>query len=117
MIIHNAWQLDFNMILSFFEPNIQATRNLIDLGRACADASSLRILFTSSVGIASSWDRTLGEYPETIVEEAKYAIGGGYGEAKYVAERVSYWFQFEPSNFMDHIRFWQRADFKVAPLE
>ncbi|KAF8547028.1 acetyl-CoA synthetase-like protein, partial [Imleria badia] len=31
MIIHNAWRLDFNLSLASFEPNVKATRNLVDL--------------------------------------------------------------------------------------
>ncbi|KAJ3488351.1 hypothetical protein NLJ89_g11625 [Agrocybe chaxingu] len=90
VIIHNAWKLDFNLSLSSFEPNVQSTRNLIDLARSSEHASSLRFLFTSSISSAFSWDRTLGPYPEAIVTDAKYAVGNGYGESKYVAERDKY---------------------------
>lgn len=89
VIIHNAWRLDFNLQLPSFEPNVRATRNLIDLARATAAGASTKFLFTSSVASALSWDRSKGSYPEEIISDAKYAVGNGYGEAKYVAERVS----------------------------
>lgn len=88
MVIHNAWRLDFNLSLSSFEANIRGTRNLIDFARSAEHAATLRFLFTSSVSSAFSWDKARGAYPEDIVKDAKYAVGSGYGESKYVAERV-----------------------------
>ncbi|KAH7890598.1 acetyl-CoA synthetase-like protein [Phlebopus sp. FC_14] len=89
-IIHNAWRLDFNLSLSSFEPNIRATRNLVDLGLASPYQSSnpIRFLFTSSIGSASSWDRTRGSVPEEVILDPGVAVGTGYGESKYVAERI-----------------------------
>jgi hypothetical protein len=46
-------------------------------------------LFTSSIASTQSWDSSLGKYPEEHVEDVKYARGAGYGESKYVSERVS----------------------------
>ncbi|KAH9475986.1 putative NRPS-like protein biosynthetic cluster [Psilocybe cubensis] len=88
IIIHNAWKLDFNQSLPSFEPNVQGTRNLIDLARASRFGSSVKFLFTSSVSSAYSWDKTHGPYPEEVVTDSRYAVGNGYGESKYVAERV-----------------------------
>ncbi|KAF9475758.1 putative aminoadipate reductase [Pholiota conissans] len=87
-IIHNAWRLDFNLMLSSFEPNVQGTRNLIDLARSSKNAASLKFLFTSSISSAFSWDQSLGAYPEEILKDARYAVGNGYGESKYVTERI-----------------------------
>lgn len=88
MIIHNAWRLDFNLTLASFESNVRGTRNLIDLARSGANNLILKFLFTSSIASAQSWDQSRGPYPEQLVSDAKYAVGGGYGEGKYVAERV-----------------------------
>lgn len=101
MIIHNAWRLDFNLALPSFEGNIRGTRNLIDFARSSRHASTLRFLFTSSVSSAQSWDRGKGPYPEEVQADATYAVGGGYGEGKYVTERVralSSYHCFRPSN-------------------
>ncbi|KAH9482033.1 Adenylate-forming reductase Nps11 [Psilocybe cubensis] len=87
-IIHNAWKLDFNQSLSSFEPNVRATRNLVALARSSAHTASLRFVFTSSISSAASWDQSLGAYPEEIVLDSRYAVGNGYGESKYVAERI-----------------------------
>ncbi|KAJ6457255.1 putative aminoadipate reductase [Mycena sanguinolenta] len=86
IIIHNAWNLDFNKALSSFEPHVKGTRNLIDLARQ--SKHQVRFLFASSVGSAFGWDRKLGPFPEELQLDANVAVGGGYGEAKYVCERI-----------------------------
>lgn len=88
MIIHNAWRLDFNLSLASFEPNVKATRNLVDLALDSRYSSSLRFVFTSSIGSAQSWDRERGPFPEEVQFDPSVAVGSGYGESKYVCERV-----------------------------
>ncbi|GLB33171.1 putative acetyl-CoA synthetase-like protein [Lyophyllum shimeji] len=88
VVIHNAWRLDFNLSLSSFESSIQGTRHLVDLLKSGPNASSARFVFTSSVASAQSWDKSRGPFPEEVITDASVAVGGGYGEAKYVAERV-----------------------------
>ncbi|KAF9067908.1 hypothetical protein BDP27DRAFT_1327979 [Rhodocollybia butyracea] len=89
IIIHNAWRLDFNLSLSSFEPHVRGTRNLIDLARSSRYVHWLRFLFTSSIGSAQSWDpTTMGPYPDKVVSDPKYAVGPGYGESKYISERI-----------------------------
>ncbi|KAJ6457244.1 putative aminoadipate reductase [Mycena sanguinolenta] len=88
IIIHNAWTLDFNKALLSFEPHIKGTRNLIDLARQSRVASGLRFLFTSSIASAQNWDQKRGPFPEELQLDASVAIGNGYGESKYVSERI-----------------------------
>ncbi|KAF7370103.1 Acetyl-CoA synthetase-like protein [Mycena sanguinolenta] len=88
IIIHNAWNLDFNKALSSFEPHVKGTCNLIDLARQSPQRNGIRFLFTSSVGSAFGWDRKLGPFPEELQLDANVAVGDGYGEAKYVCERI-----------------------------
>ncbi|KAG5652629.1 putative NRPS-like protein biosynthetic cluster [Sphagnurus paluster] len=88
VVIHNAWKLDFNLSLGSFESHIQATRHLLDLIRSGTNASSTRFIFTSSIASTQSWDTSRGPVPEEIILDASSAIGGGYGEAKYVADRI-----------------------------
>jgi len=89
VIIHNAWRLDFNLSLLSFELHVRATRNLVDMALASAHRKTLRFLFTSSIGSAHSWDRSRGLYPEEVLLDPSFAVGAGYGESKYVSERVS----------------------------
>ncbi|KAJ7636277.1 putative aminoadipate reductase [Roridomyces roridus] len=85
-IVHNAWMLDFNKSLSSFEGHVKGTRHIINLARDCKYAA--RVLFTSSVASASGWDQSKGAFPEEVQLDASVALGGGYGESKYVAERI-----------------------------
>ncbi|KZP21530.1 hypothetical protein FIBSPDRAFT_1044071 [Athelia psychrophila] len=88
VIIHNAWRLDFNLSLVSFEPNVRGTRNLIDLALHSQHASALRFLFTSTIASSQGWDGAKGAFPEEVQYDASTAVGGGYGEAKYVCERL-----------------------------
>ncbi|KAJ7360820.1 putative aminoadipate reductase [Mycena albidolilacea] len=88
VIIHNAWTLDFNKALSSFELHVKGTRNLIDLARQSPNQFGVRFLFTSSIASAQSWDQTLGPFPEKVQYDASVALGNGYGESKYVSERI-----------------------------
>ncbi|EPQ57812.1 acetyl-CoA synthetase-like protein [Gloeophyllum trabeum ATCC 11539] len=87
-VIHNAWRLDFNLSLSSFEPNIRATRNLIDFALTAKSGALVKFLFTSSIAVAQSWDQSKGQYPEEVISEPEYAVGAGYGEGKYVVEQI-----------------------------
>ncbi|KIJ66073.1 hypothetical protein HYDPIDRAFT_27271 [Hydnomerulius pinastri MD-312] len=87
-IIHNAYRLDFNLSLAPFEPNIRGTRNLIDLALSSAAKERIIFIFTSSIGAAQGWDKTNGPFPEEVQLDASVAVGSGYGESKYVCERI-----------------------------
>ncbi|KAL1679196.1 hypothetical protein EV122DRAFT_277408 [Schizophyllum commune] len=90
LIIHVAWRLDFNLGVNAFESSIRGTRALVDFARPASHVDSLRFVFTSSVGSTLSWDpRTRGPVPEELIEDPSVCVnGGGYGQGKYVAERV-----------------------------
>ncbi|KAF8215565.1 acetyl-CoA synthetase-like protein [Mycena galopus ATCC 62051] len=88
VVIHNAWTLDFNQTLSSFESHVKGTRNLIDLACQSTNEFGVRFLFTSSIASAQGWDQKLGLFPEEVQYDASVAIGNGYGESKYVSERI-----------------------------
>ncbi|KAI5884843.1 acetyl-CoA synthetase-like protein [Schizophyllum commune H4-8] len=90
LIIHVAWRLDFNLGVTAFESSIRGTRALVDFARATAHRDALRLLFTCSVASARSWDPLRqGPVPEELIEDPSVSVhGGGYGQGKYVAERV-----------------------------
>jgi thioester reductase-like protein len=90
VIVHGAWRLDFNLTLASFEGNVRGTRNLVDMARSSPHAADIRFLFMSSVSSAQSWDRSNGSYPEETLLDASHAVGSGYGEGKYVTERVRF---------------------------
>ncbi|KDN49451.1 hypothetical protein RSAG8_02153, partial [Rhizoctonia solani AG-8 WAC10335] len=86
-IIHNAWQVDFNWNLQSFEPNVQGTRHLVDLALNSTRKRAPRLIFTSSISVAGLGvpGRSLDE---DYITRSIIAPGFGYGESKYVAERV-----------------------------
>ncbi|KAJ3968093.1 male sterility protein-domain-containing protein [Lentinula raphanica] len=87
-IIHNAWLANLSLPLSAFDIHIQGTRTLIDMARLSERRNEIRFLFTSSISMTQNWDECQGPYPETLVMDAITAVGIGYGESKYVAERI-----------------------------
>lgn len=90
VIIHAAWRLDFNLGLGAFESSIRGTRTLVDFALQARYAETLRFLFTSSIASARGWDAASGgPVPEELIDNpAVSVLGGGYGQSKYVAERV-----------------------------
>ncbi|TIA90798.1 hypothetical protein E3P99_01418 [Wallemia hederae] len=85
VIIHNAWRVDFNVALQSFEPDITGVVNLCNL--AISSRHGAAIIFTSSIASVSRWP--VGEATvEQPVSDASVAVGMGYGESKFVGERI-----------------------------
>jgi nucleoside-diphosphate-sugar epimerase len=80
-----------------FESNIKGTRNVVDVALASPTPEHTRVLFTSSIGAVSGWRDISKPVPEEPIEDPFVCIGSGYGEAKYVAERV----RFLPAKLLD----------------
>ncbi|KAI9836987.1 MAG: hypothetical protein M1819_000636 [Sarea resinae] len=87
-VIHNAWQVDFNLPLESFESvHIRGVRHLIDF--AIESIQRAKIFFISSVSTIMSYSvRHKGKVPEEIIHDFDVAEGMGYGESKLVAERL-----------------------------
>ncbi|KAJ7573570.1 hypothetical protein C8J56DRAFT_982554 [Mycena floridula] len=86
MIIHVAWRLDFNLTLASFEPQIKGTTNLINFASNCE--RFLGFLFTSSISSAQGWPCPATLVPEEFIHDLTVAEGKGYGESKYIVERL-----------------------------
>lgn len=90
IIIHNAWQVNFNLSLQSFEPNIRGTRNLLDLAFDTASAPRYpRFLFTSSVSVAGFGGRDV-PLLEDYIRPGDSVEGNliGYAQSKLVAEQL-----------------------------
>ena len=76
-----------NLLLTSFELHVWGIRNLVDVALSSERDAPPQILFTSSVFMLINWkhDRRI---PEEPFHDPTYVIGGGYGEAKWVSERV-----------------------------
>ncbi|KAJ7618755.1 male sterility protein-domain-containing protein [Roridomyces roridus] len=86
-IIHNAWQVDFNLTLSSLEPCIAGTRNLVDFALTSPHTVPPRLLLVSSFGVFRNWPDS-SNAPEESILDPKVAVGSGYAESKWVAEQV-----------------------------
>ncbi|CAE6506561.1 unnamed protein product [Rhizoctonia solani] len=88
IIIHNAWQVNFNLSLQSFEPSIRGVRNLLNLAFCSTSPTGPpRFTFASSISVAgfAGHARRLNEVPVTL-EDAATSIG--YGQSKLVAEKL-----------------------------
>ena len=79
--------MNFNLALQSFEDQIAGVRRLVDV--AATAPRPVRLLVTSSIGIASAWPAGKGPVPEQILPDPEVAAGQGYGSSKYVVEHVS----------------------------
>ncbi|KAL8707220.1 MAG: hypothetical protein Q9220_007714 [cf. Caloplaca sp. 1 TL-2023] len=89
LIIHNQWQVDFNLALTSFKPHVAGVHNLITLS---SQSPGVRppIVFTSSIGTLGNWNaKHAGEkVPEHPFHDYSIPSATGYGESKYVSERI-----------------------------
>ncbi|KAI9761532.1 MAG: hypothetical protein M4579_000923 [Chaenotheca gracillima] len=86
-IVHNAWQVDFNLKLESFSPQLEGVRNLV----AFAAHSSRRphIFFISSVSSIQNPQRpAIDPVLEKVYEIFAMAQSLGYGESKHISERL-----------------------------
>ncbi|QRW09275.1 AMP binding enzyme [Ceratobasidium sp. AG-Ba] len=84
-IIHNAWQVNFNLTLQSFEPSIVGAKNLINL--AFNSVHRPRFVFTSSISAAGA-GRKGPSLPEEYIKFEDVGTGLGYGESKFVTEKI-----------------------------
>ncbi|KAL9084510.1 MAG: hypothetical protein Q9159_005206 [Coniocarpon cinnabarinum] len=89
-IIHNAWKVDFNHSLSSFEPvHIRGVANFIRFSQISPRRP--RIMFVSSIASVGNYHEPRNQWepvPEEILVNPNVAQQMGYGQSKYVAERI-----------------------------
>ncbi|RMJ07283.1 hypothetical protein CDV36_013107 [Fusarium kuroshium] len=87
-VIHNAWQVNFNLSVWSFESQIAGVSNLIQF---CSEARNpVHVCYISSIGVATNWSAThVDPVPEALVQDAS-APRTGYGASKMVAENLLY---------------------------
>ncbi|KAM0421219.1 hypothetical protein ACHAPT_010939 [Fusarium lateritium] len=85
-VIHNAWQVNFNLSIWSFESQIAGISNLIQF---CSEVrNTVHVCYISSIGVATNWSDThIGPVPEALVQDAA-AASTGYGASKMVAENL-----------------------------
>ncbi|EKM52250.1 uncharacterized protein PHACADRAFT_211524 [Phanerochaete carnosa HHB-10118-sp] len=85
-IIHSAWTVNFNLALQSFEDQVAGVRKLVDI--SAGTDRPVRLLVTSSIGIANAWDPAKGPVPERPLPDPEIAASIGYTASKYVVEHI-----------------------------
>jgi thioester reductase-like protein len=88
-VIHNAWQVDFNMTLSSFSSQIDIVSQLINF--SAGSKFGAQIFFISSISAVANWKSVTGkteDIPEGIFDDWRVPNAMGYGQSKFVAERL-----------------------------
>lgn len=88
VIVHNAWQVDFNLSLASYEHvHVSGVRNLIDL--SAHSTHGARIFFTSSIAGVMDWPiHHTGPVPEEVIVDFTVSQHMGYAESKHISERL-----------------------------
>ncbi|TBU46726.1 male sterility protein-domain-containing protein [Dichomitus squalens] len=87
-IVHNAWLLNFNLLLHHFEPHVAGTRSIIELALSSSYQCPPHITFISSIGATARWPFRKRPIPEAALNSPEFCIPQGYSYAKYVSEQV-----------------------------
>ena len=90
-IIHNAWQVDFNVSLDHLSPHVHFVRQLIAFSSSSDRGSS--IFFISSIGTVSRWNSTQNpstndKVPEQLFTDWNIPEYISYAQSKFVSERL-----------------------------
>ncbi|MCJ1306689.1 hypothetical protein MMC25_000332 [Agyrium rufum] len=85
-ILHNAWTVNFNLPLAFFETQVRGVRHFIDF--AARSTQHAHLFFVSST--AAVTHSTVDPVPEQIFDDPGVADDTGYGASKHIAERLLY---------------------------
>ncbi|KAJ7468444.1 male sterility protein-domain-containing protein [Mycena latifolia] len=87
LIVHNAWQVNFNMSLSSMEPLVSGTRHLIDFALGSPHPNPPRLIFISTAGVFRNLKGNSAAL-EQRVTDPQISVGLGYTESKWVAEEI-----------------------------
>lgn len=88
-VIHNSWMMNFNRPLKAYEDQLDSVVNLI---RFCAQSKyQAAFTFISSISAVMDYHATEhgeGRIPESIIMDIHAPAAVGYGESKYISERL-----------------------------
>ena len=90
-ILHNAWEVNFNLTLASYATQLAGVRQLINFSSQSAHGAF--IFFVSSISAVLRWGAvtttpTGSKVPETVLADWTLPERMGYGESKFVAERL-----------------------------
>ncbi|KAI2626807.1 hypothetical protein GGS21DRAFT_529260 [Xylaria nigripes] len=82
-IIHNAWQVDFNLSIQSFARHIGFVRRLVDFSSHSRFGAD--IFFVSSISAVGGLQGTVAEQ---IFTDWTTPLNSGYGQSKFISERL-----------------------------
>jgi thioester reductase-like protein len=88
-VIHNAWQVDFNITVNSFSSHIGTVRQFVDF--SAHSKFGAQLFFVSSISAVANWRTATGStenIPEQIYENWKISGTTGYGQSKFISERL-----------------------------
>ncbi|KAL8696958.1 MAG: hypothetical protein Q9224_002531 [Gallowayella concinna] len=87
-IVHNAWEVNFNLPLESFEPHLSGVQQLIEF--SLNSDNRAHIFFISTFGTVSNYHGSDEQtsVPEKPMEQWSSAEEAGYPQSKLVAERM-----------------------------
>lgn len=86
-IIHNAWKINLNLSLASFDDSIRGVRALVDFAITSPLARPPHLVFVSSISVFINFENN-GSAAEEVLSDPETAVGTGYSESKWVAERI-----------------------------
>ncbi|KAL8893579.1 MAG: hypothetical protein Q9192_005129 [Flavoplaca navasiana] len=85
-ILHNAWEVNFNLSLQSFKSHLSGVQRLIEFSHTSARRA--HIFFISTIGTVMDYGDDQSLVPETFMENWSSADGSGYSQSKLIAERI-----------------------------
>ncbi|KAI9459309.1 acetyl-CoA synthetase-like protein [Russula earlei] len=85
--IPTAWKINFNLSLTSFEDTISGVRALVDFAITSPHTRPPHLLFVSSIAVFTNFENK-GSVLEEVLSNPEVAVGTGYSESKWVAERI-----------------------------
>ena len=86
LVIHNAWTVNFNLVLSSFKSQLDNLTNLLAFSNK--SAKSARFFYISSISSVISYCSAEGKTPEKLVTADTAPGPNGYSQSKSVAEQI-----------------------------
>jgi acyl-coenzyme A synthetase/AMP-(fatty) acid ligase len=92
-ILHNAWPVNFKRNLQSFQNQFATLQNLIKLASRASNerkCTPKRMIFISSIAVVGQYPQNFGSgmIPEIPMIKSDYVNSFGYGQAKFVCEKL-----------------------------
>ncbi|KAL8753025.1 MAG: hypothetical protein Q9199_005339 [Rusavskia elegans] len=85
-VVHNAWEVNFNLSLHSFESHLSGVSKLIEFSQRSVNRA--HIFFISTVGTVLDYKSDQPQIPETLMMHWSSAQASGYPQSKLIAEKL-----------------------------